>query len=461
MDDLHTPAPRYLLRTFGCQMNELDSDKMARLLDLEGWEAARSLDDADAIIVNTCTVREKPAHKVESLLGEYRLLKADRPSLRLVVAGCYAVQQGRDLLARHPFVDAVIGPDAVGRIGDVLRRAALGRVVDVRFDDQAEFVAEPVRRDAGVKAFVAIQRGCDHGCSYCIVPRVRGAERYRPPRAVLEEVSALAGRGVREITLLGQNVNRYRGAEAAGGGERWTFARLLAEVADRDDALRVRFLTSNPWDLGDDLLDVLASRSNVCPSLHLPVQSGSDEILSRMGRPHTARDYLDLVERVRRARPGIGLSSDIMVGFPGETEEDHRATVDLVERVRFTGLFVFAYSPRPGTPASRLPDDVPDALKRTRLREILALQEGVSSQQLRRLVGRTVRVLLEARGRDRGELRGRTPDFWLVHVPAPASWIGREVDVVVEQAMRHTLRGRLARAPGDGGGPVANAGGVR
>lgn len=442
MSPPRTPAPSVHIKTYGCQMNQLDSTKMERLLTLDGWRIAAAPEDADVLIVNTCSVREKPTHKVVSLLGVYRRLRDRRPGLRTVIAGCYAVQAGRSLLREHDNVSAVVGPDAMGRIGEVLRRTARERFVDLGSDDEA-FVAEPVAHGAaGVTAFVAIQRGCDHGCTYCIVPQVRGRERYRAPTEVLTEVEQLLAAGARDVTLLGQNVNRYRGAgEGGGDGEPLPFSALLRQVAAVDPAARIRFVTSNPWDLGDDLIRAMGELPNVCPYLHLPVQSGSDRVLERMGRPHTAAEYLDLVERIRRVRPEVALSSDILVGFPGETEDDLVATLDLVERVRFNHLFVFHYSPRPGTVSAGWDDDVPRPEKFARLRRVLDVQERISAELLRAMVGRELPVLLEGKAREPGTLVGRTPDYTLVHVDGPPAWLGREIPVRIDEALRHTLRG--------------------
>lgn len=437
MPEPRSPVPKVHIKTYGCQMNELDSAKMLRLLELDGWAAAAQPADADALLINTCTVREKPAHKVVSLLGRYREIKQQRPSVRIVVTGCYAVQEGRKLLRSHPEVDAVVGPDAVARIADVLRRTTTRRFVDLGGEDGG-FAEEPVFRGSHtITAMVAIQRGCDHGCTYCIVPSVRGIERYRAPAEVLREVELLVTAGARDLTLLGQNVNRYRGTD--GDGSDTGFASLLDRVAEEHADVRVRFLTSNPWDLGGDTIEVLARRPNVCPYLHLPVQSGSDGVLERMGRPHTAQDYLDLVGRIRAARPEVSFSTDIMVGFPGEGEEDFERTMALVRAVRYAQLFVFAYSPRPGTVAARWPDDVPREVKVERLMRVLDAQETITRAHLEARVGQEVQVLLDEVGRD--SLLGRTLDFTLVHVDAPHSWLGREVTVRIERALRHTLRG--------------------
>jgi tRNA-2-methylthio-N6-dimethylallyladenosine synthase len=436
MPEPRSPSPKVHIKTYGCQMNELDSGKMLRLLELDGWTKAEQPADADALLINTCTVREKPAHKVMSLLGRYREIKQQRPSVRIVVTGCYAVQEGRKLLRSHPEVDAVVGPDAVTRIADVLRRTASRRFVDM--GDGDGFAEEPVFRGSHtITAMVAIQRGCDHGCTYCIVPSVRGDERYRPAQDVLREVDLLVAAGARDVTLLGQNVNRFRGV--ADDGTETRFAALLDRVARDHEAVRIRFLTSNPWDFGDDTIEVLSRRTNVCPYLHLPVQSGSDGVLERMGRPHTARDYLDRVGRIRAARPEVCFSTDILVGFPGETEDDFERTLELVREVRYSQLFVFAYSPRPGTVASEWPDDVPREVKVERLMRVLDAQESITRAHLEARVGTEVRVLLDEVGRD--SLMGRTLDFTLVHVEAPESWLGREVPVHIDRALRHTLWG--------------------
>lgn len=435
-----SPLPKVHVKTFGCQMNELDSAKMIRLLELDGWAEVAQPGDADALLINTCTVREKPAHKVESLLGRYREIKQQRPAVRIVVTGCYAVQEGRKLLRRHPEVDAVVGPDAVARIADVLRRSWSRRFVDMGGEDGG-FAEEPVFRGSQrVSAMVAIQRGCDHGCTYCIVPSVRGDERYRPPGDVLREVDRLVEAGAREVTLLGQNVNRYRGVDLDGAETR--FHLLLECVARTHPDVRVRFLTSNPWDLGDETVGVIAAHPNVCPYLHLPVQSGSDRVLERMGRPHTAQEYRDLVARIRAARPDTAFSTDILVGFPGETETDFLQTLELVQHVRYTQLFVFTYSPRPGTVAAGWTDDVSREVKVKRLMRVVETQEAITRALLDARVGGVERVLIDERGRD--SLLGRTPDFVLVHVDAPDSWLGHEVDVRIERALRHTLWGSLA-----------------
>ena len=435
-----TPAPRVHIKTYGCQMNELDSAKMVRLLEIEGWVCTDDPAAADALLINTCTVREKPVHKAVSLLGRYRQLKQRRPDLRIVVTGCFAVQAGETILKQHPYVDAVVGPDRAARIVDVLQRAGTERFVDVGSDPGGGFADEPVfdgpRR---IRAFVAIQRGCDHRCSYCIVPSVRGQERYRDPADVIAEAEKLLEAGARDITLLGQNVNRYRGRWATGGELR--FPDLLRRTAALDRSVRVRFLTSNPWDLGGELIDALGDEPNVCPYLHLPVQSGSDRVLKRMRRPHTQHQYLDLVTRIRDAQPAMAFSSDFLMGFPGEKEEDVLQTLELVEQVGFAHVYVFAYSPRPGTRAASWDDDVPREAKLHRVRRVLDLQEGKTAEALERWIGSTAPVLIEERGRD--SLIGRTLDYTLVHVEGPEAWIGRELDVHIDEALRHTLRGTV------------------
>lgn len=442
MTDAGTPAPRVHIKTYGCQMNELDSAKMARLLEIQGWVSTDDPATADALLINTCTVREKPVHKAVSLLGRYRQLKQRRPDLRIVVTGCFAVQAGQALLKQHPYVDAVVGPDRAADIVDVLQRAGIERFVDIGSDPGGGFADEPVfdgpRR---IRAFVAIQRGCDHGCSYCIVPSVRGRERYRHPADVLVEVEKLLAAGARDITLLGQNVNRYRGRWA--DGDELRFPGLLRRVAGLDRSARVRFLTSNPWDLGDELIEALGDEANVCPYLHLPVQSGSDRVLRRMRRPHTHRQYLDLVARIRDAQPQMAFSSDFLMGFPGEEDEDVLQTLELVEQVGFAHAYVFAYSPRPGTTAASWADDVSREVKLRRVKQVLDLQEGKTAEALKRWIGATARVLIEERGRD--SLIGRTPDYTLVHVDGPATWIGRELKVHIDEALRHTLRGSAPR----------------
>ena len=449
------------IRTFGCQMNEYDSARMADVLAAaRGMELTDRPEEADVLLLNTCSVREKAQEKVFSEIGRWKALKAARPEVVIGVGGCVASQEGEAILARAPYVDLVFGPQTLHRLPAMLRRLEAERrpVVDVSFPETEKFDHLPEPRPGGPTAFVSVMEGCSKYCSFCVVPYTRGEEVSRPFEDVLAEVAALAARGVREVTLLGQNVNAYRGATA--DGETADLATLIAYVAAVDGIGRVRYTTSHPLEMTEGLIEAHAEVPELVPHLHLPVQSGSDRILAAMKRGHTADDYREIVRRLRRARPDITISSDFIVGFPGETEEDFEATLALVEEIGFDYSFSFVYSPRPGTPAAELDDPVPPAVKKARLHRLQRLLEEQGQRISRRMVGTVQTVLVEGPSRrDPRELAGRTPNNRVVNFAGDAALVGRFVEVRITEAQPHSLRGELlGLAPGEEAAGALRAG---
>ncbi|NQU60103.1 MAG: tRNA (N6-isopentenyl adenosine(37)-C2)-methylthiotransferase MiaB [Rhodospirillales bacterium] len=442
-----TPLARKLyIKTYGCQMNVYDSGRMADVLAPLGYALADAPDGADMVILNTCHIREKAAEKVYSELGRLRKLKGAREQdggrMILAVAGCVAQAEGREILKRAPYVDMVFGPQTYHRLPEMVARAsrAGGAVLDTDFPHESKFDHLPgeIQKTPtnNAAAFLTVQEGCDKFCTYCVVPYTRGSEYSRAQADVLDEARRLAGAGVREITLLGQNVNNYQSAEEGLGA-------LIAEMAKIEGLDRIRYTTSYPADMDDDLIAAHRDIPELMPFLHLPVQSGSDRILKAMNRNHTAGDYLRLADKLRAARSDIGLSSDFIVGFPGETDADFAATMKLVEDVEFVQAYSFKFSPRPGTPAAVMADQVPDAVKKERL---AALQDRLNAQQLafnRSCVGRTMAVLLDRSGRDRGQLVGRSPYMQAVHVDAPDENMGSITDLTITAAHANSLSGDL------------------
>ncbi|HET7729350.1 MAG TPA: tRNA (N6-isopentenyl adenosine(37)-C2)-methylthiotransferase MiaB [Usitatibacter sp.] len=441
-----TQAKKVFIRTFGCQMNEYDSAKMADVLAAaEGFEKTADPADADLILFNTCSVREKAQEKVFADLGRVRALKAGKPGLMIGVGGCVASQEGEEIVRRAPYVDVVFGPQTLHRLPELLsERRATGRPqVDISFPEIEKFDHLPPARVEGASAFVSIMEGCSKYCSFCVVPYTRGEEVSRPLDDVLREVRELAALGVMEVTLLGQNVNAYRGELPDGGPA--DFALLLGQVAKVEGIERIRYTTSHPLEFTQRLIDAYAKLPKLVSQLHLPVQSGSDRVLAAMKRNYTAMEYRSIVRRLRAARPGISLSSDFIVGFPGETEQDFQQTLKLVEDVRFDGSFSFIYSPRPGTPAASLRDDTPHEVKLDRLMRLQARLQALSQEYSQAMVGTTQRVLVEGRARkDAAELAARTENNRVVNFPGNARLIGRYVEVEITQAYPHSLRGRIA-----------------
>ncbi|MGD9299326.1 MAG: tRNA (N6-isopentenyl adenosine(37)-C2)-methylthiotransferase MiaB [Thiohalocapsa sp.] len=436
------------IQTYGCQMNEYDSARIADVLRVShGAELTQDPAAADILLLNTCSIREKAQEKVFSQLGRWRPWKDQRPDLVIGVGGCVASQEGDAIRARAPYVDLVFGPQTLHRLPDMLDALLAQRApqIDVSFPEIEKFDRLPEPRAEGPKAFVSVMEGCSKYCTFCVVPYTRGEEISRPFDDVIAEVASLAEQGVREVNLLGQNVNAYRGP--MHDGEIADLALLIRYVAAVDGIERIRFTTSHPVEFSDSLIECYRDVPELVSFLHLPVQSGSDRILAQMKRGHTALEYKEKIRRLKRARPGISISSDFIIGFPGETETDFAATMDLVTDIGFDQSFSFIYSQRPGTPAAALPDDVPHAVKQARLAR---LQQQINHQAQvisRRMVGETHRVLVEGPSRkDPAQLAGRTENNRVVNFAGPASLIGAFADLRITEALPNSLRGELARS---------------
>ncbi|MFW2405191.1 MAG: tRNA (N6-isopentenyl adenosine(37)-C2)-methylthiotransferase MiaB [Gammaproteobacteria bacterium] len=433
------------VKTFGCQMNEYDSGKMLDVLhDSHGLELTTDPEEADVLLLNTCSIREKAQEKVFSQLGRWRMLKEKRPEIVIGVGGCVASQEGEALVKRAPSVDLVFGPQTLHRLPDMLDRTRADRraVVDISFPEIEKFDNLPAPRAEGPTAFVSIMEGCSKYCSFCVVPYTRGEEISRPLDDVIGECVRLARQGVREINLLGQNVNAYRGATHDGN---WAdLATLIRYVAKIDEIERIRFTTSHPLEFGERLVQAYADVPKLANYLHLPVQSGSDRILAAMKRGHTVLEYKQKIRRLREVRPDISLSTDIIIGFPGETEDDFRRTMDLVDQVGFDQSFSFIYSARPGTPAASLPDPTPQDEKLARL---TALQARINENAMRiseAMVGTTQRILIERHARkDARQLAGRTENNRWVNFDGDERLLGQFADVIISEALPNSLRGRL------------------
>jgi tRNA-2-methylthio-N6-dimethylallyladenosine synthase len=436
---------RFFIETWGCQMNELDSQRMAGQLMQQGILPTRRPEEAEVILLNSCSVREKAEQKVYSRLGEYRLLKQERRNLLIGLCGCVAQQEGERALERVPDLDFVLGPARVGELKDVVARRRAGeRVVATGFPEDRRYDLDAVSRHGEYKGMVTIIEGCNKNCTFCIVPQTRGPERSRPLSEILREVRHLVDYGFREIELLGQTVNHWR---EPGGA--WDFADLLERVATLPGVERLRFVTSYPRDFTPRMVEQVGRHANICPYLHLPVQSGSDPVLRRMGRGYTRNDYRDLVVRLRRARPDLALSTDFIVGFPGESEDDFQRTLELAREVRFAAVYAFNYSPRPGTAAPRLDGAVDPETASERLQRLFALQEGIQREINESLVGRELEVIVTGWGKQAGGQIGRTPCHRVLHFdagaePAPLGSVAR---VVVERAFPHSLAGRRIAVP--------------
>jgi tRNA-2-methylthio-N6-dimethylallyladenosine synthase len=441
------PVKLYI-RTFGCQMNEYDSDRMADVLGQAqpgGVEATDDPAEADIVLFNTCSVREKAQEKVFSDLGRLRALKRERPGLVIGVGGCVASQEGANIVSRAPYVDVVFGPQTLHRLPALIEaRRRTGRAqVDISFPEIEKFDHLPPARVDGASAFVSIMEGCSKYCSFCVVPYTRGEEVSRPFEDVLTEVAGLAEQGVREVTLLGQNVNAYLGATGAGD-ERADFAMLLDYVAEIPGIERIRYTTSHPREFSQRLIDAHGTIARLAGHVHLPVQSGSDRVLAAMKRGYTVLEYKSIVRRLRAARPDVSITSDFIVGFPGETEQDFERTLALIEEVGFDGSFSFVYSPRPGTPAADLADETPQAVKLERLRRLQAATDAHARRISDSMVGTVQRVLVEGPSRkDPAELAGRTENNRVVNFAGAPRLVGRLVDLGITAALPHSLRGEL------------------
>ncbi|CCO69511.1 TPA: tRNA (N6-isopentenyl adenosine(37)-C2)-methylthiotransferase MiaB [Yersinia enterocolitica] len=435
------------IKTWGCQMNEYDSSKMADLLaSTHGYQLTEIPEEADLLLLNTCSIREKAQEKVFSLLGHWKLLKEKNPGIIIGVGGCVASQEGEHLRQRAPCVDVIFGPQTLHRLPEMINhvQGTHSPVVDISFPEIEKFDRLPEPRAEGPTAFVSIMEGCNKYCTFCVVPYTRGEEVSRPSDDILFEIAQLAAQGVREVNLLGQNVNAYRGATY--DGDICSFAELLRLVAAIDGIDRVRFTTSHPIEFTDDIIDVYRDTPELVSFLHLPVQSGSDRILTMMKRAHTALEYKAIIRKLRQARPDIQISSDFIIGFPGETQQDFEQTMKLVADVRFDTSYSFIYSPRPGTPAADLPDDVSEEEKKQRLH---ILQQRITQQAMeisREMVGTVQRILVEGTSRKNVmELAGRTENNRVVNFEGTPEMIGKFVDVEIVDVYASSLRGILLR----------------
>jgi tRNA-2-methylthio-N6-dimethylallyladenosine synthase len=438
------------IKTFGCQMNVYDSERMAELLAPLGIAETSAMDEADIIVLNTCHIREKAAEKIYSDLGRIRQLKERRRSAGrntvVTVAGCVAQAEGGEIVRREPGVDLVVGPQSYHRLGELIARLEQDAqpIVETEFPDEDKFAALPPRaRGRSPAAFLTVQEGCDKFCTFCVVPYTRGAEFSRPVADIEAEARRLAGQGVREITLLGQNVNAYHGQ--GPNGRPWSLAQLILRLARIGAIERLRYTTSHPCDMGEDLIAAHRDEPKLMPYLHLPFQAGSDRILAAMNRRHTSRDYLALVERIRAARPDIALSTDVIVGFPGESEGEFSATVAVLERVGFAQAYSFKYSPRPGTPAASM-EQLPESVRDDRLQRLQEVVERHQTAFNSASVDKVMPVLFERAGRHAGQLVGRSPYMQWVHAQADASLCGHVLEVEIRAAGANSLAGRLTSA---------------
>ncbi|PWK57974.1 tRNA (N6-isopentenyl adenosine(37)-C2)-methylthiotransferase MiaB [Roseicyclus mahoneyensis] len=438
-----TEAKKLYVKTYGCQMNVYDSERMAETLGVQGYIQVDTAEAADMILLNTCHIREKAAEKLYSDLGRLKPLHDEKPDLKIGVAGCVAQAEGGEIMRRMPIVDLVVGPQTYHRLPAMMEALDRGETaLDTEFPEEDKFAHLPKGRGThkGPTAFLTVQEGCDKFCSFCVVPYTRGAEVSRPADRLLREARDLVERGVREITLLGQNVNAYHGA--GSDGAEWGLARLVRDLARIDGLDRIRYTTSHPNDMEDDLIAAHGDCAKLMPYLHLPVQSGSDRILKAMNRKHTADSYLRVIERLRAARPDLVLSGDFIVGFPGESESDFQATLDLVRSVGYGSAYTFKYSPRPGTPAAeRAQVDAAEADDRLQRLQALITEQQRATQAA--MVGRTVQVLFEKPGRMTGQVTGKSDYLHAVHVDGPETLIGSVAPVEIVATNTNSLAGRL------------------
>ncbi|MGE4130006.1 MAG: tRNA (N6-isopentenyl adenosine(37)-C2)-methylthiotransferase MiaB [Bdellovibrionales bacterium] len=439
-----TPLPTgdgVFISTYGCQMNVNDTERMLSLLEMIGYQEVMSPEEASLIIINSCSIREKPVHKVHSEVGRYRKLKAANPRLRVGVAGCVAQQEKEKLKLDLPLIDFVIGTDAIDTLPEVVGRVREGEsVVKARFNHSDPYHVETMVRNPGVSTFVNITKGCDNFCSFCIVPFTRGRERSRPLAQVVDDIQKLVARGVREVTLLGQNVNSYESECGAN------FAKLLKTLATDTDIRRIRYTTSHPQDFSDELIHVMADHSaKIMEYIHLPVQSGNSEVLARMNRGYTREQYLDRCRSIFQHLPNAVLSTDIIVGFPGETEEQFQDTMSLLEEVPYENIYAFHYSPRPLTKAARYTEQVPDEVKNARLTRLLARHREIAFELAKRYEGMTLEVLVEKFDEETGRVQGRSTQNKSVHFAGPKELIGQNVMVKITEAFPLTMRGEWQR----------------
>ncbi|MGI9231727.1 MAG: tRNA (N6-isopentenyl adenosine(37)-C2)-methylthiotransferase MiaB [Methylocystis sp.] len=443
------------MKSYGCQMNVYDAERMSDLLATEGYVSTENEQDADLVILNTCHIREKAAEKIYSELGKLAMAKRERAregrELKIIVAGCVAQAEGEEVLRRQSAVDLVVGPQSYHRLPALIQKAKLGlRTTDTEFSVEEKFntlTQPPVKQinQRGIAAFVTVQEGCDKFCSFCVVPYTRGAEVSRNVHEIMAEIQRLVDAGVREITLIGQNVNAFRGA--AANGQIWGLADLIAHCSEISGVERLRYTTSHPVDMSDDLISAHGTISKLMPYVHLPVQSGSDRILKAMNRKHTAEDYVNIISRLRSVRQDLAVSSDFIVGFPGETEKDFQQTLDLIASVNYASSFSFKYSPRPGTPGAQRADQISEEVKRERLAQLQALLEQQRQSFNKAMVNKEIDVLFEKPGRHEGQIGGKSPYLQAVHVDGPTSLIGKIARVAISATGPNSLTGNLIHKP--------------
>jgi tRNA-2-methylthio-N6-dimethylallyladenosine synthase len=439
--EYYNSAMKFHIITFGCQMNEHDSERMSGILEEQGGIPSTDPEKADMVILNTCSIREKAEQKFYSELGRLRSLKSEHPGLKIAVAGCIAQQEGRNILSRAPYVDIVFGPSDIARLSAIVDKGLIKSSPVIETGGDPEYHRKTIktaRRDK-IKAWVSIMYGCDNFCTYCIVPYLRGRERSRQPQDIVREVQQLAVQGYQEVTLLGQNVNSY----GKGLEQEIDFPALLRMINDETSISRIRFVTSHPRDLSRGLISAVRDLSKVCEAIHLPVQSGSDSILRAMNRKYSRQEYKDKVDRLRETVPDIALTTDIIVGFPGETEQDYEMTSQLLQEVQFDGIFAFKYSKRPGTAALALADHVKEEVKERRLTEILALQKAITVKKNKVQIGSIREILIDGTSKKGGTLTGRTRGNKTVNVAAPGSLMGSLVKVRITDASVNSLTGAL------------------
>jgi tRNA-2-methylthio-N6-dimethylallyladenosine synthase len=438
---------RLFIQTYGCQMNQYDSDRIVGLMEREGYARTELAEEADLILLNTCSVRDKAEQKVYSALGRWRELKEKNPNLIIGVGGCVAQQEGKTLLRRVPYLDLVFGTHNIHKLGQMVREAELGnRPIEIAFYRDPSYMEDPGARPAvhGARAYVTIMHGCNKVCSFCIVPYVRGRELSRPSKTILREIEALAAQGVKEVMLLGQNVNSY-GKTSPGD---LSFSELLARVNGIDGLERIRFTTSHPQDLSLGLIEAYANLDKLCEHLHLPVQSGSDSVLQRMRRGYTRKEYLDRIRRLRERRPDVALSTDIIVGFPGENEEEFEDSLEILQEVEYDDIYAFGYSPRPHTSASKMyADDVIEDVKKMRLDRVLRVQREISRRKNQERVGKVEEILVEGAAKlGRGQMMGRTRGNRIVNFAGPENLSGTLTEVRIAGAGANSLLGELITA---------------
>jgi len=434
---------KLFVKTYGCQMNVYDTERMTESLQAEGYISTDSAEEADMILLNTCHIREKAAEKVYSELGRFKHLKSENPNLKIGVVGCVAQAEGEEIIRRQPLVDLVVGPQSYHKLPLLERQINNGQKkveIDFPTEDKFDFLAKRTDIRRAPAAFLTIQEGCDKFCAFCVVPYTRGAEVSRPVEKVVSEVHSLVDRGVKEITLLGQNVNAYHGTYS--GNSQFTLAQLIWKLENISGLERIRYTTSHPNDMTDDLIDAHANCQKLMPYLHLPVQSGSNKILKKMNRSHTAEAYVDLISRVRKARPDILISGDFIVGFPEETDHDFADTMELIRKVKYGQSYSFKYSVRPGTPAAERMQ-VPEGKKNIRLQELQKLLSEQQKTVQEDMVGRTVSVLFEKTGRQIGQVVGKSDYLHAVHVPGEENKVGLLENVLITGSNTNSLEGKI------------------